>query len=442
MQYSTYKPGGDSILTKGVVSDGFLSSFQERRKKLAVNLIIIQFVICCGYLVYLAQLSTPFSSFFMPTLLTTTIITVSLWVMKKFQSAIIFDLVALNVMLFFLSERVTVMTGVDLFYVAVGSATIALFGYEYWKAGVGFSLLSLTLFLSSRFFSFESISIREFNPQQEQVFFLINSIASSLISMYSVITVMKLNFETQKRLQQIKTTVEEQNLELTKANEELDRFVYSASHDLRSPLSSIKGLVNVFGLDSEGKKEEYLPKITDRISTMDKFIKEITDYSRNSRIQVSLEYVLLLPIVNEIILSTQYADNADKIFFNIEVDEDFVIRSDEYRIKIILNNLITNAIKYSDLSKDKPSITIRASKEGNIAVIQIIDNGIGIRPEFVDKIFNMFYRATEESTGSGLGLYIVSESIKKLKGTIDVESEIGRGSSFILRLPQNNSLLT
>ncbi|MGB4972321.1 MAG: HAMP domain-containing sensor histidine kinase, partial [Cyclobacteriaceae bacterium] len=332
---------------------------------------------------------------------------------------------------------VTVHTGVDLFYVAVGSATIALFGYEYWKAGVGFSLLSLTLFLFSRFFSFDSIPLREFNPQQEQAFFLINSIVSSLISMYSVITVMKLNFETQKRLQQIKTTVEDQNLELTKANEELDRFVYSASHDLRSPLSSIKGLVNVFGLDSEGKKEVYLPKISDRISTMDKFIKEITDYSRNSRVQVSLEYVLLFPIVNEIISSTQYADNVDKIFFDIKIDDDFVIRSDEYRIKIILNNLITNAIKYSDFSKSKPSIEIRASKEEDVAIIQVIDNGIGIKTEFVDKIFNMFYRATEKSTGSGLGLYIVSESIRKLKGTIDVASELGKGSTFTLRLPQN-----
>lgn len=435
MQNSTNESGGESILTKGVVSNRFLSSFHESRKKLAVNLILIQFIICLGYLVYLVLLPKPLSSFFMPTLLTTTIITVLLWLMKKFQSAIIFDLVALNVMLFLLSERVTVSTGVDLFYVAVGSATIALFGYEYWKAGVGFSLLSLTLFLFSRFFSFDSIPLREFNPQQEQAFFLINSIASSLISMYSVITVMRLNFETQKRLQQIKTTVEDQNLELTKTNEELDRFVYSASHDLRSPLSSIKGLVNVFGLDNDGKKEEYLPKIIDRIGTMDKFIKEITDYSRNSRVQVSLEYVLLTPIVEEIISSTQYADNADKIFFHLEIGDDFVIRSDEYRIKIILNNLITNAIKYSDFSKSQPRIEIRASKEENIAIIQVIDNGIGIKTEFLDKIFNMFYRATEKSTGSGLGLYIVSESIRKLKGTIEVASELGKGSTFTLRLP-------
>ncbi len=423
-------------LEKNTSEDRFLSSFHERQKKLAVNLIFIQLLICFGYLVYLALLPVPFSSYFMPTLVSTTVITVVLWIMKKFQSAIIFDLVALNIMLFFLSERVSVLTGVDLFYVAVGSATIALFGYEYWKAGVGFALLSLALFLSSRFFSFKSISIREFSPQQEKIFFLINSIASSLISIYSLITVMKLNYEAQKRLQQIKSTVEDQNLELTKTNEELDRFVYSASHDLRSPLSSIKGLVNIFELDKAAKKEEYLPKINDRIDTMDKFIKEITDYSRNSRVQVSFEYVLLFPLVNEVVSSIQYADNVDKIFFNIEIDEDFVIRSDEYRIKIILNNLISNAIKYADLKKEKPCVIVKAIKEEDVAIVQVIDNGIGIRDEFINKIFNMFYRATEQSTGSGLGLYIVSESVRKLKGTVEVESALGKGSTFSLRLPQ------
>lgn len=424
---------------RAVSSDRFLNTFHERQKRLAVNLLLFQLIISVGYFIYLTVFVTEkFESFFLPAFILSTLISIFLWFSKRYQSTIIFDLVALNIMLFLLSERVTIFTGVDLYYVAIGSATLALFGYEYWRAGVGFALLSLCLFLASRFLSFEAIAAREFTQQQEEVFFFINSIAASGISVYCVVTVMKLNFETQKKLQKITTTVEEQNTELKKTNDELDRFVYSASHDLRSPLSSIKGLVNVFELDTEGKKEEYLPKIKDRILTMDKFIKEITDYSRNTRVQVSMEFILLNPLVNEIIDSAQYTDHADRIDFVVEIADDFVVRSDVYRLKIVLNNIISNAIKYADMEKDHSFVKVKAHKDESMAVIQIIDNGIGIKSEHLDKIFNMFYRATEQSTGSGLGLYIVNESIKKMNGTITMESEIGKGATFTLRLPQNS----
>lgn len=339
-------------------------------------------------------------------------------------------------MLFFLSERLSVFTGVDLYYVAIASASLALFGYEYWRAGIAFALFSLILFLTSRFFSFEAIELREFTKTQEEIFFVINTIAVSVISVYSVVTVMKMNFGAERKLQQIKDTIEKQNFELTKINEELDRFVYSASHDLRSPLSSIKGLVNVFEMDSAAKKEEYLPKIKSRIETMDKFIGEITDYSRNTRIHITLELILLKPLIKEIISSLQYSEGANELEFRIEIEEDFVLRSDAYRLRIILNNLISNAIKYCDLSKDKPFVLLKANKTVEVAEITVKDNGIGIAKELHDKVFNMFFRATEKSTGSGLGLYIVSESVKKLNGTIELESETGSGSTFTLKLPQ------
>lgn len=424
--------------TKIIASDRFLNTFHERQRRLAFNLLLFQLIISVGYFIYLTVfVPEKFSSFFLPAFIFSTLISIFLWFSKRYQSTIVFDLVALNILLFLISERVTIYTGVDLYYVAIGSATLALFGYEYWRAGVAFALLSLCLFLASRFFSFDAISTREFSQQQEEVFFFINSIAASGISIYCVVTVMKLNFETQKKLQKITTTVEEQNTELKKTNDELDRFVYSASHDLRSPLSSIKGLVNVFELDKEGKKEEYLPKIKDRIQTMDKFIKEITDYSRNTRVQVSMEFILLNPLVKEIIESAQYTDHADQINFVVEIQDDFVIRSDVYRLKIVLNNIISNAIKYADMDKEHSFVKVKAHKNESMAVIQIIDNGIGIKSEHLDKIFNMFYRATEQSTGSGLGLYIVNESIKKMNGTIAMESEIGKGATFTLRLPQN-----
>lgn len=403
---------------------------------MGVNLLTLQILICIGYFIYVLFLPTPFTSYFLPSLLIVTVLAIFLWMRKRHLSSIILDLVGLNIMLFFLSERLSVFTGVDLYYVAIGSASLALFGYEYWRAGVSFAIFSLILFLTSRFFSFGAIELRVFTKTQEEIFFMINSIAVAMISMYAVVTVMRMSYEAQRKLQQTKDTIEKQNFELIKINEELDRFVYSASHDLRSPLSSMKGLVNVFEMDPDASKEEYLPKIKSRIQTMDKFIGEMTDYSRNTRMQVAMEFVLLKPLVEEITSSLRHIDEGERLFFDIDIEDDFVLRSDVYRLRIILNNLISNAIKYADFEKEKPFVALKADKNEDTVRIHIVDNGIGIREEMHDKIFNMFFRATEKSTGSGLGLYIVNESVKKLNGKIELESEVNRGSTFTLVLPK------
>lgn len=399
-------------------------------------MLTFQIIICLGYFVYILFLSTPFTNYFLPSLIIVTVLAIFLWMRKRYQSSIIFNLVGLNIMLFFLSERLSVFTGVDLYYVAIASASLALFGYEYWRVGIAFALFSMVLFLTSRFFSFDAIEPRVFTKTQEEIFFIINTLAVSVISVYSVVTVMKMNYEAQHKLHQTKDTIEKQNFELVKINEELDRFVYSASHDLRSPLSSIKGLVDLFEMDPDAKKEEYLPKIKSRIQTMDKFIGEITDYSRNTRVQVTMEFVLLKPLVEEITSSLRYIDKDEKLVFEIDIKDDFVLRSDVYRLRIILNNLISNAIKYADFDKDKPLVAVMADKKDNTVQIRVVDNGIGIKKELQDKIFNMFFRATEKSTGSGLGLYIVNESVKKLNGKIELASEVDRGSTFTLVLPQ------
>lgn len=379
--------------------------------------------------------SRPFINYFLPALISVTVVVIFLWMQGQVLSAIILDLVALNIMLFLISEEMPVMAGFDLYYVAIGSAALVLFGYEFWRAGICFSLLSMLLFLISRFSSFEMIPLKHFSLREEEIFFAINSISAAFIGVYSVITIMKLNFKAQKNLEQIKTKIENQNFELKKANEELDRFVYSASHDLKSPLSSIKGLVNVFEMDQNAKKEEYLPKINARIRAMDKFIEDITNYSRNSRAQVSFELLLIYPLVQDVISALQYIEEAEKIDFKIEIETDFVVKSDAYRVKVILTNLISNAIKYADRSKENPFILIKAFKENKRSFIQIIDNGIGIRSELHTKIFDMFYRATEASIGTGLGLYIVSESIKKINAEIKIDSALGKGSTFTLILP-------
>jgi len=335
-------------------------------------------------------------------------------------------------MLFFISERLSIYTGIDHYFVAVGAVALALFGYEYWRAGVGFGLLSLTLFVLTRFVSFDSITMIRFDEKTELMFFVINTVVASCVSIYCLVMVLKFSFEARKALVKTQATIEDQNIQLKKTNDELDRFVYSASHDLRSPLSSIKGLVNIIKMDKKDDKGEYLEKILERIEVMDQFIQEITNYSRNSRLIVSAEYFLLNPLVENVISSLKYADLGEQITYKVLIEDDLTIRSDPHRIRIILNNLISNAIKYADHKKKNPAVTVRAFLDDSKVTIEVRDNGIGIHTEHQKMIFNMFYRATEKSIGSGLGLYIAQEAAAKLKGSIHVTSEIGVGSNFSL----------
>ncbi|MEQ8926207.1 MAG: PAS domain-containing sensor histidine kinase [Fulvivirga sp.] len=230
--------------------------------------------------------------------------------------------------------------------------------------------------------------------------------------------------------------LEEQNTLLEKTNEELDRFVYSTSHDLKAPLSSIQGLVNVaVQSKDEAEMTECLRMIENRVQALNGFIAEIIDYSRNSRLDISLEEVNLKSLIAELIEGLQFFDRSEEIHFHIQVDEDFTIKTDKGRLKIVLNNLLANAIKYHDWSKESQVIKVIAEDHPNSITVKVEDNGLGIEEELQDKIFNMFFRASEKSEGSGLGLYIAKEMVTKLNGTIGLTSEGGKGSCFFVNLP-------
>ena len=117
-----------------------------------------------------------------------------------------------------------------------------------------------------------------------------------------------------------------------------------------------------------------------------------------------------------------------------KLNDSVEVQSDAYRLKVVFSNLISNAIKYHDLAKDKPYILISCDKNHGYH-INVEDNGIGIPEEHQSKIFDMFYRAHDRSEGSGLGLYIVKETLTKIGGQISVASEHGKGSTFSITLP-------
>ncbi|QSB26390.1 HAMP domain-containing sensor histidine kinase [Flavobacterium sp. CLA17] len=237
-----------------------------------------------------------------------------------------------------------------------------------------------------------------------------------------------------KRLVTSKKEIEVKNENLLLANHELDRFVYSASHDLRSPITSLQGLIAITQLeDNVDQIRNYLKLMHQSLVRQDQFISDIIDYSKNKRKQIIIEPVSLRELFDEAISQLIHIENANRIEIKKEILIDR-IQSDNLRLKIIISNLLSNAIKYADNSKEEMFISIKTYISDGFNQIEISDNGIGIKEEFKEHIFEMYF-GTNKNKGSGLGLYIVKEAVENIRGNIYVSSENSVGSKFIVTIP-------
>lgn len=258
------------------------------------------------------------------------------------------------------------------------------------------------------------------------VFFILIIICS--VSFYYSIMV--------KHLIASKKEIEIKNENLILANHELDRFVYSASHDLRSPITSLKGLIEITQFEENiDQIREYLALMHESLARQDQFIIDIIDYSKNKRKEIIIEPVSLHELIDEAILQLMHFENVSQIEITKELLAD-EIQSDSLRLKIIISNLLSNAIKYADNSKEQMSISIKTYMDNDFYKIEISDNGIGIKDEFKDHIFEMYF-GTNKNKGSGLGLYIVKEAVENIKGNIYMTSENNIGSKFIVTIPRS-----
>jgi len=185
---------------------------------------------------------------------------------------------------------------------------------------------------------------------------------------------------------------------------------------------------------TEAKIKQYLNMMNDRADKLDLFIKDVIDYSKNTRTEVKPEKVNVARLLEEVQENFQFLEGADKIKFQNDIRVKEAV-TDKTRLTVILNNLISNAIKYHQHDQTDPWIKVVMHNGNQTLSIVVSDNGPGIEAGRQAKIFDMFYRGTERSKGSGLGLYIVKETILKMNGTIKVESVQGEGTSFIVKLP-------
>lgn len=230
------------------------------------------------------------------------------------------------------------------------------------------------------------------------------------------------------------------NEQLIKINKELDNFVYSVSHNLRAPLSSILGIVNVARMEDGSNDALYFNKIESSVQKLDQTIKDILDYSRNGRSEVIREPVDIQELFFQQFEKLKYLPGVNEIKVDFHVEGSPLFYSDGYRIGLIFTNLLANAINYADTRKTEKLIRVRVTVRETLTIV-FEDNGLGIKEDYLPKIFRMFYRGNEKSEGAGLGLYITKEAAEKLGGTISVTSTERIGTTFTVSLPLRNEVI-
>ncbi len=180
------------------------------------------------------------------------------------------------------------------------------------------------------------------------------------------------------------------NEELTQLNIELDRFVYTSSHDLTAPLRSILGLITLSDLTEDREEiKKYLAMMKDRVVELNKFIKEMSDFKKNASSEITLEDVVVKSMFRDVLETLQFYPHAEKHSIDMNIEDDLMICTDHTRLKVIISNIISNSFKYCDLKKE-PSVRIMAGQKNDFIHLQITDNGLGINENALPKIFDMF----------------------------------------------------
>jgi signal transduction histidine kinase len=238
---------------------------------------------------------------------------------------------------------------------------------------------------------------------------------------------------TNSELQQVLLRNQSQTKIIEEKNAELDAFFYRISHDLKGPVSSLLGLFNIAKMDVSDKTAlDYFDKQSKQVERLDNVINGLINLTKLNADDIHKVPIDFSKLVDECIASFQSHSNFKSLTFKKDIER-IQYNSEWSLINAILQNLIENGIKYA--GRNEPFVKIEVKLVDLQVIIQVSDNGQGISPEHHARIFDMFYRATEQSTGSGLGLYILKRSVDKLGGIIEVVSQPGKGSTFKVTLP-------
>jgi len=221
------------------------------------------------------------------------------------------------------------------------------------------------------------------------------------------------------------------NEELQRAYNELDKFSYSVTHDMRGPLLSVLGAIEAAQhMDDIAEIRKMLMMMKDSVRNLDDFIQSIHDYYNLNRGELEIKEIDFNELVEEQIKIFNFTYLMSDVTFNTNIIQKETFRGDILSVKLILNNLLSNAFKYQRKDNKNKTVDLNILVENGYAVIDVIDNGVGIAENYLGDIFNMFFRASTQDVGSGFGLYNVKAAVTKLNGKITVDSEINKGTHF------------
>jgi signal transduction histidine kinase len=324
--------------------------------------------------------------------------------------------------------RIVVFLGVSMLF--LGPGFLAYWPMRYYLYVVAFSvILNIVYFVTVGKLSFQEYLFNNIFPSTIVIMigaFLLNSRMVNMI-----------------KKERIKWSLEQSEKELSMLNKktkaELDFLIYSISHDLRSPILSVKGLLMLINQFEKLNPQQclYLKMAESSTDRLDQTIYDMLDFADNATIELKSESFNIRVMVQEIFDDLKFLAKVP-IDFQINIAGSDIVYADRKRIKTIIKNLASNAVKYSRKEAKDSFVKFKLQEDSNNIVFEIADNGRGIPKEEQEKIYQMFYRATTDSTGSGLGLFIVKEVLSKIGGTISLKSTSSEGSVFKVNIPNSN----
>ncbi|TAH26722.1 MAG: hypothetical protein EAZ07_03450 [Cytophagales bacterium] len=226
---------------------------------------------------------------------------------------------------------------------------------------------------------------------------------------------------------------------LKETNKELNTFIYRASHDLKGPLSTVKGLTNLGQMEIKDEASlKYFGLISDRINRLDFILKDLINIVEITEVVLQIEAINFNEILAEIKEEIHKIElpKALRLRFNIEYKNLFM--GDKRALYSVLLNLLDNAVRYYNNDKTDILVIVDIADYKNGVLIMISDNGIGIPTEIKSRVFDMFFRGTDQSKGSGLGLYLVKKIVNRLGGKIKLTSLPKQGTQIELFIPSYN----
>ncbi|CAN5899226.1 hypothetical protein BH11BAC7_BH11BAC7_24770 [soil metagenome] len=228
--------------------------------------------------------------------------------------------------------------------------------------------------------------------------------------------------------------------ELKEKKEELNTFFYRTTHDLKGPVASIIGLTRLAKKETDVKVIGMcVDKIEQSASRLDNILLDFIKIMQIKERTTEIQLINFYKLSDNIVQSIKYSTGRDIVDFKVWVEPNLIFHGDEKLIDTILYNLVANAVNYRKQNgEEDPFVYIQIRSFGEGIMMKVMDNGIGIRKDVQSKIFNLFFRGTEDSKGTGLGLYILKNALDKLKGRVILESELNKGSTFSVYLPDLN----